>query len=514
MDGIFRFFVGFEYTDPVSGNVMRFDFEDNIHRRTSQNDEVELMLHGIRAYGEDPLKTWTGNIRAFAATVVDGANTSPIPLEAKKNIFKNNPGLDYFAALNFAKLYNPDPKPGLIEREKQPQHDAFRSQPPATDKNQDKTEYTNAHGFASPAPRLPSPGGIEILALKRPSTMPKCTQIKKTGDWIWLMFDDTKYWFPLEGLHPVEVAAIEACSNTKSIHRTCVDVHISPGRYNIFIEGGLHDAAPAEVLKRADFLLAALVFGRVPEIGRLFEPKPGKLPGYKNPILEAASLLKTDRQYAAARCRYRYVWLRPTLVCDEPFSLPKSTLGDLLTWAEPKFPTKTFRLACRLTLVDPYNRVAYYDVPDVPGHIHEDAEVLLRPFKPLINAFRLHGAGWVASKPGLDKVAKYAKLHIKRTCPDWIIDNNGSDPDWWRQLHALLGPGLLFDSILAHLRYSSIPTAKAKLVAPLCLEMLVLHAAYDMLAKFEQQENIHGISSICYVLAHFFHFLPDARLVL
>ncbi|KAG0223474.1 hypothetical protein BGX31_008476 [Mortierella sp. GBA43] len=612
-------------------------------------------------------------LKAFAVSVIDGVIDCPTLSEAERNSFKNNPKSTYHTASKFAQAFKPVPKPGLMGTQQLPQNNhkvpeyscihgkapsshghafiaLFKRAIPRMKKDlqwfkcRGKTSVADkadsAHGFSSWTPRFPNPGGIEIAALKRPTTMPKCKDIQIQGDVgrVRVTFGDTKYWIPIKDLNYQEIAILDVSVNSMEANRICVDVHASPDNYSVFLEGGLQGTPLAEYLTRADFLLGAFVFGREPKSGRLFKPKVGQLRGYKNPVLEAARLLKGDPQYAAARCRYRQVWLHPTLVCDQPFSLPASSW---LNWSpQIQFPKTVFRLVCRLVLVDPFGKTSYYDIPESSDKIHEDAEVLLRPYKPLLDAFKNYGAEWIASEPELRKVENYARifqlftiarsdgvqsikklqvdaplthfsrvnectyLHgaplapgevdiftqelkaamvnqaeitkdnqfratmyqelgllcssmgdydssvlylvkavelynsydtmesslaaiktealvvclpnivysISKTCPDWIFNKSGrTNPAWWKPLHALFGPTLEdIDDIVNQLRSESIEEPMAKVAAPFCLEMLVLHLGYDILARFEHQQDIHGISGTCNVLSAFFRSLTNA----
>lgn len=161
-------------------------------------------------------------------------------------------------------------------------------------------------------------------------------------------------------------------------------------------------------MEEADFLLGAFAFGRDALTGVLFQPKPGQLEGYKNPILETVRLLQSDKEYAATRCHYRDVFLHPTLVCKESFTIPEPLL--LEWWPQLGFPKTVFKLVCRITLVDLSDRMSYYDVPEI-SDIDPQAEILLRPYKPLIEAFRKHGAEWIASEPVLRRVETAARVY-------------------------------------------------------------------------------------------------------
>jgi len=601
--------------------------------------------------------SWSrGMLKAFAVNIIDGVIKCPMLDEAERNSFKDNPKSKYHAASKFAQAFKPDPRPGLLlNRAKQlPLFKLLSNKvsPSSAENKKAKPTTTNMNngeftpGFAQ-TPRFPNPGGIEISALTIPSSMPQCKDIRvqMQANRLWVTFGNTKYWFSTKELNLEEIAALDLAVNYIKVNRICIDIHCSPEYYNVFLECGLQGTSVADHLMRADFLLAALVFGRHPQTGRLFVPKAGQLKGYKNPVLEMARLLKTDSQYAAARCRYSQVWVHPTLVGDQPFSLP--SVSWWMNWSpELQFPKSTLRLVCRLVLVDPFGKTAFYDVPDSLDGIHEDAEVLLRPFMPLITAFKNHGAEWIASEPVLRKVDYYArffqiltvarsdgismdtmeqikkqslnipKTHFKKvmeptylvqarpgdtaeidvlspalkaalmtradcatdnliratlyqglgflcssledydnaalyqilavenylsidksdsgkattvheglvmclpgilftlskTCPDWIVDKNGrTEPKWWEPLHRVFRDALVdIHDMISQLRSDAIATSKGKVAAPICLEMMVLHLAYDMLAGFEQQGSIHGISCICTQLTIFFRSLPKA----
>ncbi|KAF9279485.1 hypothetical protein BGZ74_002836 [Mortierella antarctica] len=260
------------------------------------------------------------------------------------------------------------------------------------------------------APSTPRPGGIEIMALERDSNMPKCArmEMEKDGRRLVVVFGRTKYYLPIDNITSTEFECLFHATFKSNSQRLCVDIAASGEYYTISFDGGMHTSSTlTATMEEADFLLGAFAFGRDALTGVLFQPKPGQLGGYKNPILETVRLLQSDKEYAATRCHYRDVFLHPTLVCKELFTIPEPLL--LEWWPQLGFPKTVFKLVCRITLVDLSDRMSYYDVPEI-SDIDPQAEILLRPYKPLIEAFRKHGAEWIASEPVLRRVETAARV--------------------------------------------------------------------------------------------------------
>ncbi|KAG0243354.1 hypothetical protein BGW41_002242 [Actinomortierella wolfii] len=191
--------------------------------------------------------------------------------------------------------------------------------------------------------------------------------------------------------------------------RLHIDITACGEYYIRSFDGGLHDSPSLlATMEQASFLLGAFVYGRCALTGKLFFPKPGQLQGYKNPILEAARLLQCDNEYMAVRCRYRDVFIHPTLVSSEDIRAPEPGWFDW--WPHLGFPDTVLNLACRIVMVDLSGRLSYYDVPSTTSAIDPEADILLRPYMPLLEAFRAHGTKWVASEPVLCKVEMMAKV--------------------------------------------------------------------------------------------------------
>jgi tetratricopeptide (TPR) repeat protein len=260
------------------------------------------------------------------------------------------------------------------------------------------------------APSTPRPGGIEIMALEWDSNMPRVTQmsLEKDGKHLMIVFGRTKYYLPTNNISFTELKCLLDSTFKFQVQRLCVDIAASGEYYTLSFDGGVHTSSTlSATMEEADFLLGAFAFGRDASTGVLFQPKPGQLEGYKNPIPETARLLHSDKEYATTRCRYRDVFLHPTLVCKDSFAVPQTSLMDW--WPQLDFPKTVFKLTCRLTLVDLSDRQSYYDVPEILD-IDPEAMILLRPYKPLIEAFKTHGAKWIASEPLLCKVETAARV--------------------------------------------------------------------------------------------------------
>ncbi|GJJ76430.1 hypothetical protein EMPS_08789 [Entomortierella parvispora] len=266
-------------------------------------------------------------------------------------------------------------------------------------------EYRNAAKCAIRYQSEPKAGGIEIMT--SPS-LPPCTDIRMSADKKFLRatFNGTKYWLPIS---PIGEDAVFYLIYTTILDgsRLCIDISACGSFYIVHLDGYIGSSTDiAKTMERADFLLGAMSFGRDPRTGALFEPKKGQLPGYKNPVLEEARLLREDAQFAAARCQYIDVWPYPTLVYDTPFSFPEEKWWDV--WPNLQFPKSYFRVTWRLVMLDLCGKQAFYDIPE--DNVDTEAKVLLRPYQALMDSVRQHGADWIESEPDLCKVNLYAKV--------------------------------------------------------------------------------------------------------
>ncbi|KAG0275220.1 hypothetical protein BGZ95_009062 [Linnemannia exigua] len=273
-------------------------------------------------------------------------------------------------------------------------------------------QLRKAEKFSTRYRSVPRPGGIEVLALTTTSlSTPLChtLQFSKDGKWLSAFFNSNKFWLPLSGVTKEELDSLMMSAITLSSKRLCIDICALGNYYTINVDGGIDlDKVIVETMKRADFLLGAFAFGRDAISGALFVPKKGQLQGYKNPILESARLLAQDTEYAAARCQYAGVWLQPTFLSDQLFTIPSSKWWDV--FPELEFPKPVFHLTWRLNLIDLFGTLTFYDVPEVPGDAHAEAKVLLRPYQAVMETFLKHGAAWIASEPDLAKIECYAKI--------------------------------------------------------------------------------------------------------
>ncbi|GJJ76431.1 hypothetical protein EMPS_08790 [Entomortierella parvispora] len=252
---------------------------------------------------------------------------------------------------------------------------------------------------------VPKPGGIEIMTL---SSLPECGEIKLEDDKKSLsaVFNRTEYWLPMNDVSQEELYCLVHSASLR-VPRLSIDISTYGSFYAVNMDGGVGQGTiVAKTMERAFFQLCAMAFGRDAHSGALFEPKRGQLADYKNPVLEEAKLLKEDAQYAAARCQYISARPYPTLIYNTPFSLPAP--GWLDIWPKLEFPKSYVRVTWRLVLVDLFGRSAFYDVPVT--NVEAEAEILLRPYKALMESVRKHGAEWIDSEPDLCKVNMYAKI--------------------------------------------------------------------------------------------------------
>lgn len=274
----------------------------------------------------------------------------------------------------------------------------------------DSPEYRKAARCAVRFQSAPKAGGIEIIALSNLPAMPLCRQIRLSADKKWLLstFNGTKYWLPVDGATPEEVYCL-ILSSKLNAPRLCIDIAACGPFYTIQVDGGIGLGMDVtKTMERADSLLGAMTFGRDAHTGVLYEHKQRQLPGYKNPILETARLLQQDAEYASARCQYIDAWPYPTLVFDNPLSLPADEWWNI--WPKLEFPKPFFRVTWRLVLVDLLGKQAFYDIPDDFDKVDEEAKVLLRPYQALMESVRKHGTDWIASEPDLRKVDQYARI--------------------------------------------------------------------------------------------------------
>ncbi|OAQ22809.1 hypothetical protein K457DRAFT_143219 [Linnemannia elongata AG-77] len=274
----------------------------------------------------------------------------------------------------------------------------------------DSPEYRKAARCAVRFQSAPKAGGIEIIALSNLPAMPLCRQIRLSADKKWLLstFNGTKYWLPVDGATPEEVYCL-ILSSKLNAPRLCIDIAACGPFYTIQVDGGIGLGMDVtKTIEQADFLLGAMTFGRDAHTGVLYEPKQRQLPGYKNPILETARLLQQDAEYASERCQYIDAWPYPTLVFDNPLSLPADEWWNI--WPKLEFPKPFFRVTWRLVLVDLLGKQAFYDIPDDFDKVDEEAKVLLRPYQALMESVRKHGTDWIASEPDLRKVDQYARI--------------------------------------------------------------------------------------------------------
>ncbi|KAF9952877.1 hypothetical protein BGZ72_005861 [Mortierella alpina] len=458
-------------------------------------------------------------------------------------------------------------------------------------------------------------GGIEIMAFSDLPSMPICRHIVMSGDKKWLVatFNGTKHWLPVDRTTPGEISSLILSSNLGA-PRLCVEIAACGPFYTMQMDGGLgQNLEVTKTMERADFLLGAMCFGRDAHTGVLFKPKKGQLPGYSNPILEAARLLKESPKW----------W-------------------D--TWLELDFPKPCFRVSWRLVLVDLLGKQAFYDVPDDVDCIDAEAKILMLPYQALMESVRMHGAEWISSEPDLRKVDQYAKIfqllslartssnvcdikipphiprpplsffatvhkradfrlappdssevdilgqalesafttaivsnpddltraaqynnlamschrqkkfdratlhflqaaRIYRDCleklslnsksdrvtekeyakegmrdnyisildsvclaaqvsTDWVVQKDETMyPEWWKPLQDQFGQALcVVSSLLKEPRFLSMDKAQSQIAAPLVVDVLLVHLAYEMLNEFEVLEDLDGIQCICYFM--------------
>ncbi|KAF9355852.1 hypothetical protein BGX26_006039 [Mortierella sp. AD094] len=374
-------------------------------------------------------RTWSYNvIKTLAVDLIQGRIKHPMVTDDVRKQFTgdpNNPDDDpkgkrksrFRRAAKFAERYQTEHKAGFsrgLETLRGPYQGIGGNRSSGLDYDQeyceDKSKFKNLSGLF-PAPTTPKPGGIEIMALEWTSNMPKCSSmnLEKNGKMLSIVFGNTKYYLPIDNIIPAELQCLLNPTFKSKTQRFCVDIVAAGEYYSLSFDGGVHECSSlSETMEKADLLLGAFAFGRNPFTGVLFQPKPGQLEGYRNPILETVRLLNTDKEYAAVRCRYRDVFLHPTLVCNGSFAIPATSVLDW--WPELDFPNTVFKLVCRITLSDLTDRPRYYDIPESSSAIDPEAEVLLRPYKPLIEAFKKHGAEWIASEPVLRKVETAARV--------------------------------------------------------------------------------------------------------
>ncbi|KAF9400031.1 hypothetical protein BGX21_005139 [Mortierella sp. AD011] len=366
-------------------------------------------------------KTWSYNvIKIMAVDLVQGRIKHPMVTDDTDDDSKGKKKPRFGRADRFAERYQTEHKAGSslrLDSLGEPLRGPYqgfgenRSSGPGYDQMycKDKSKFENPSGH-SLVPSTPRPGGIEIMALEWTSNMPRCTDInlEKNGKMLSIVFGRAKYYLPIDNITPAELQCLLGSAFRSRAQRLCVDIVTAGEYYNISLDGGIHACSSlSEAMGKADILLGAFAFGRDPFTGILFKPNPGQLEGYKNPILETVRLLNTDKEYAEARCRYRDVFLHPTLVCNGSFAIPATSVLDW--WPEFDFPKTVFKLVCRIVLIDLDDIPHYYDIPEGSA-IDPEAEILLRPYKSLIEAFRKHGAEWIASEPALRKVETTARV--------------------------------------------------------------------------------------------------------
>ncbi|KAG0221830.1 hypothetical protein BGW41_006480 [Actinomortierella wolfii] len=485
-------------------------------------------------------------------------------------------------------------------------------------------QYRSATKFADRFQSIPRPGGIEIMALDTtlPDT-PLCRNLEmsKDGKWLSALFNWRKFWLPLNEVTKEEVLCLLLSSIVLAAKRLCIDISVGGHFYMVKFDGGIDlDTTVVETMKRADFLLGAFAFGREARSGTLFEPKEGQLPGYKNPILETARLLRDDAEYAAARCQYSELWLQPILVADSPITMPSAKWWDW--WPELVFPKPILRLSWRLVLADLFGKRAYYDVPEAAEQVSAEAMVLLRPYQALMKSFQQHGSAWIASEPDLTKIEWYAKIFhvfslarassnrksdvppglsrdklpamassrmiyeradlvapppesnevdylsqaleaaftdaienasdrlaraahyqqlepksnklentpeeqiardgmrdcfafilesIRMTSTTWVLHKDEDMyPTWWKPLHGLFGETLKnVDQVLAELHHASMEGAQARIAASLFVQVLLVELAQEMLANFEQLQDLDGILRVCHFMGGLYERMKD-----
>ncbi|KAG0017491.1 hypothetical protein BGZ80_008239, partial [Entomortierella chlamydospora] len=358
-------------------------------------------------------KTWSHNvIKTMAVDLVQGRIRHPMVIDDPDDDSKGKKKPRFGRADRFAERYQTEHKAGSSLRldslgvPVRGPHQGFGESRYLCP---DKSKFGNPSGH-SLAPSTPRPGGIEIMALEWTSNMPRCSDInlEKNGKMLSIVFGRVKYYLPIDNITPAELQCLLGSTFKSRAQRLCVDIVAAGEYYNISFDGGIHACSSlSEAMEKADILLGAFAFGRDPFTGTLFKPNPGQLEGYKNPILETVRLLNTDKEYAEARCRYRDVFLHPTLVCNGSFAIPATSVLDW--WPELDFPKTVFKLVCRIVLIDLNDNPHYYDIPESSA-IDPEAEILLRPYKPLIETFKKHGAEWIASEPVLRKVETAAKV--------------------------------------------------------------------------------------------------------
>ncbi|KAG0205274.1 hypothetical protein BGX28_003076 [Mortierella sp. GBA30] len=401
---------------PKGGSLMHVD--DKAHKnhqgwQAERNHSRTQSYNGLMLLGADLIE---GRLKHpmvtddFRKQFTSDLNDSDKPSDYSSDDLKaEKKRWRYRRAANFAQRFQTEYKPGtslgskILEKPSKKQQEQGRDRPLGQ-------VYNEVHrGDKS---KIAGPGGIEVMALKWTHKMPRCSRVRVENDrkWLSIDFDKSKYYLPIENITATELQCLLLSTFEPKAERLCIDILAAGDYYNRSFDGGVHTCSTlSDTMEKADFLLAELVFGRNAFTGILFEPKLGQLEGYKNPVLETTRLLNTDKEYAATRCRYYDVFLHPTLVCNDSFTVPATS--PMGWWPQLGFKKTVFKVVYRLSMVDLSHRPAYYDIPESenPSDINPEADILLRPYKPLMEAFRKHGAEWIASEPVLHKLETVAK---------------------------------------------------------------------------------------------------------
>ncbi|KAF9902010.1 hypothetical protein EC991_005420 [Linnemannia zychae] len=82
---------------------------------------------------------------------------------------------------------------------------------------------------------------------------------------------------------------------------------------------------------------------------------------------------------------------------------------------------------------------------------------------------------------------------------DWVVQKDEAKyPQWWKPLQDQFGQTLdVVTRMLKESRFLSLDESQSRKVAPLFVDVLLVHLAHGMLAEFEKLEDLDGIHRIC-----------------